>query len=92
MRNILFYFSMLCSIAMYAQKGVTSEVEKLSLEFKEIKKFDIQFTGEIDIPNELAKVKIEELNSHGKISNEGIGWIKNLLHRTNIIINWIRIE
>lgn len=30
MRNLLFCFSMLCSIAMYAQKGVTFEVEKLS--------------------------------------------------------------
>lgn len=75
--------------------GISIKVKEFPavlLEFKEIKKLEIQFTGEIDIPDELAKVKIEELNLHGKISNEGIKRIKNLLPQTNVIINGIRIE
>lgn len=75
--------------------GISIKVKEFPavlLEFKEIKKLEIQFTGEIDIPDELAKVKIKELNLHGKISNEGIKRIKNLLPQTNVIINGIRIE
>lgn len=76
-------------------KGISIKVKEFPtvlLEFKEIKKLEIQFTGEIDIPDELAKVKIAELNLHGKISNEGIKRIKNLLPQTNIIINETQIE
>ena len=52
----------------------------------------IQFTNEIDIPNELSEVKIGKLELSGKIAGKGIERIKELFPNTEIKINGARIS
>ena len=47
----------------------------------------MEFTDEIDIPDELAKVKIGELELSGRIDEEGIDRIRNLFPDTEIRVN-----
>lgn len=62
------------------------------LELKMIERLEIQFTDEIDIPEELAKVEIEKLYISGKIDDKGIERIKGLFPHTSIVINNEQIE
>lgn len=57
------------------------------LELTDIKKLEIQFTDEIDIPDELSKVKIGSLDLRGKITKKGIERIKGLFPTTKTKIN-----
>lgn len=54
---------------------------------KEIKKLSVTFLGDIEIPNEIAKVKINIFKLEGKISEEEIDRIRQLLPNTILIIN-----
>ena len=47
----------------------------------------MEFTDEIDIPDELAKVKIGELELSGRIDEEAIDRIRNLFPDTEIRVN-----
>ena len=47
----------------------------------------MRFINQIDIPDEISKIKIEHLELFGKISKEGIERIKRLLHDSDIKIN-----
>ena len=52
----------------------------------------IEFTNEIDIPNELSEVKIGKLELSGKIAGKGIERIKELFPNTEIKINGAQIS
>lgn len=67
------------------------EFPAILLELKEISRLDIKFIDKIDIPDEISKIKIENLVLYGKITKEGIERIKGLLPNTNIKINGSRI-
>lgn len=57
------------------------------LELTRVNKLKMEFTDEIDIPDELAKVKIGELELSGRIDEEGIDRIRNLFPDTEIRVN-----
>jgi hypothetical protein len=62
-------------------------VPKEILALNQIKGLSIYFTDEILIPDEMAKIKIEEFRMYGKISVEGIERIVKLFPNTVLIIN-----
>lgn len=75
-------------------RGVNLRVKEfpvILLELEEIKQLELTFINEIDIPDELSKVKIERLELSGKITEEGIQRIRTLLPDTDIKINGSRI-
>ena len=75
-------------------RGISSRVKEFPsvlLELTEIKKLEIRFINQIDIPDEISKIKIEHLELFGKISKEGIERIKRLLPDSDIKINGSRI-
>ncbi len=75
--------------------GISIKVKEFPpvlLELKEIKSLKIEFTNEIDIPNELSEVKIGKLELSGKIAGKGIERIKELFPNTEIKINGARIS
>lgn len=75
--------------------GISIKVKEFPpvlLELKEIKSLQIEFTNEIDIPNELSEVKIGKLELSGKIAGKGIERIKELFPNTEIKINGARIS
>ena len=63
------------------------EFPSILLKLEEIKQLELTFINEIDIPDELSKVKIERLELSGKITEEGIQRIKSLFPNTNLKIN-----
>lgn len=63
------------------------EFPPVLLELKEIKRLEIRFIDDIDIPDEISKIKIGSLVLYGKITKEGIERIKSLLPNTDITIN-----
>ena len=75
-------------------RGISIRVKEFPsvlLELTEIKKLEIRFINQIDIPDEISKIKIEHLELFGKISKEGIERIKRLLPDSDIKINGSRI-
>lgn len=75
-------------------KGISIRVNKFPqvlLELEEIIELEIRFTDEIDIPDELAKVKITRLRLFGRINKNGMQHIKELFPHTDIKINGNRI-
>jgi len=63
------------------------EFPSVLLELTRVNKLKMEFTDEIDIPDELAKVKIGELELSGRIDEEGIDRIRNLFPDTEIRVN-----
>lgn len=63
------------------------EFPTILLKLKKIKNLQLAFTDKIDIPDELAKVKIGKLDLSGKITQEGIKRIKKLFPTSIIRIN-----
>ena len=75
--------------------GISIKVKEFPpvlLELKEIKSLKIEFTNEIDIPNELSEVKIGKLELSGKSAGKGIERIKELFPNTEIKINGAQIS
>ena len=75
-------------------RGISIRVKEFPsvlLELTEIKKLEIRFINQIDIPDEISKIKIKHLELFGKISKEGIERIKRLLPDSDIKINGSRI-
>ena len=71
-------------------RGIAIRVKEFPsalLEIEEIKSLDISFIDEINIPDELSKVKIGKMVLSGKITEEGIQRIKSLFPNTNLKIN-----
>jgi len=64
-----------------------NRVPKEILTLDQIKGLEIFFTDEINIPDEMGKIKIEEFRMSGKISDEGIERIVKLFPNTMLIIN-----
>lgn len=91
---------LLSKLRMQAQEegigsGISIKVKEFPpvlLELKEIKRLKIQFTDEIDIPNELSEVKIKTLELSGKITQEGIERIRKLFPNTEVKINKVQIN
>lgn len=70
--------------------GISLRVKEfpvILLKLEEIKQLELNFIGKIDIPDELAKVKIKRLELSGDIDREGIDRIKKMFPNTAIIIN-----
>ena len=67
------------------------EFPSVLLELKEIKRLEIRFIDDIDIPDEISKLRIKSLVIYGKITKEGIERIKKLLPNTDIRINDLQI-
>ncbi len=70
--------------------GISLKVKEfpiILLKLDNIKNLQLQFKDEIDIPDELSKVKIGKLDLSGKITQEGIERIKKLFPTTIIRIN-----
>ena len=63
------------------------EFPSVLLELTRVNKLKMEFTDEIDIPDELAKVKIGELELSGRIDEEGLDRIRNLFPDTEIRVN-----
>ena len=70
----------------YIQIAVT-EFPTVLLEFKEIGYLGINFTNDIEIPDEFSTVKIDRLVLSGKITGKEIERIKALFPNSNILIN-----
>lgn len=68
------------------------EFPSFLLELKEIKILSLVFTDDIDIPDELAKVKIKTLELSGRITKEEIERLKNLFRNTQLTINGVEIN
>jgi len=68
---------------MVRVKSVPKEI----LDLREVRALDIYFVDEIDIPEEMGRMKIGRLNMRGKISQPGIDRILKLLPNTRITIN-----
>ena len=78
-----------------ADSGISIRVKEFPavlLELKKIRKLEIAFVDEIDIPDELAAVQIEQLMLSGKITEEGVERIRRLFPDTAIQINGNRIS
>ena len=67
------------------------EFPSVLLKLEEIKQLELTFINEIDIPDELSKVKIERLKLSGRITKEEMQRIKTLFPNTDIKINGSRI-
>lgn len=70
--------------------GINLKVKKfpaILLKLEEIKQLKIHFIDEIDIPDELSKVKIEDLELYGEITEEGINRIKRMFPDAGLKIN-----
>ena len=67
------------------------EFPSILLKLEEIKQLELTFINEIDIPDELSKVKIERLKLSGRITKEEMQRIKTLFPNTDIKINGSRI-
>lgn len=67
------------------------EFPPVLLELEEIKDLEISFVDEINIPDEISKVKIKKLRLSGLISREDKERIKRLLPNTDVIINGSRM-
>ncbi len=63
------------------------EFPTILLQLKEIKKLELHFVGDIQIPDEFAKVKVGKMILHGSITEEGIKRIKQLFPYTDVVIN-----
>lgn len=63
------------------------EFPAILLELKEIKRLELDFVGDIHIPDEFAKVKVEKMILHGRITEEGAERIKRLFPYTDVVIN-----
>lgn len=70
---------------------MVKEFPTILLKLKEIKQLELRFTDEIDIPSDLAKLKIGKMELSGKITQEGIQRIKDLFPHTDIKINGSQI-
>lgn len=71
-------------------EGVTLRVNEFPtvlLRFDVIKQLELAFIGKIDIPDELAKVEIKNLELSGEIDSDGIERIKKMFPNTKIRIN-----
>lgn len=68
------------------------EVPKQILDLDRVERLELAFRDRIDIPDELAKVKITELVLSGKIDNTEIKRIKKLFPNTHLKINQKKIE
>ena len=66
-------------------------LELVSILYMSLWLLEIRFINQIDIPDEISKIKIEHLELFGKISKEGIERIKRLLPDSDIKINGSRI-
>lgn len=78
-----------------ADSGISIRVKEFPavlLELKKIRKLEIAFVDEIDIPDELAAVQIKLLMLSGKITEEGVERIRRLFPDTAIQINGNRIS
>ena len=67
------------------------EFPSVLLKLEEIKQLELTFNNEIDIPDELSKVKIERLKLSGRITKKEMQRIKTLFPNTDIKINGSRI-
>lgn len=70
--------------------GINLKVKKIPamlLKLEEIKQLKIHFIDEIDIPDELSKVKIDDLELYGEITEEGINRIKRMFPDAGLKIN-----
>lgn len=63
------------------------EFPAILLKLKEIKQLEIYFIDEIDIPDEFSKVKVDDLELYGKITEEGIDRIKKMFPGIGLKIN-----
>jgi hypothetical protein len=57
------------------------------LELKEIKKLEISFLGDIQIPEEIGKIKIGRFQMSGMVTESEIERICKLLPKTRLRIN-----
>ena len=63
------------------------EFPAILLKLKEIKQLEIYFIDENDIPDEFSKVKVDDLELYGKITEEGIDRIKKMFPGIGLKIN-----
>ncbi|WP_298652600.1 DUF4419 domain-containing protein [uncultured Proteiniphilum sp.] len=68
------------------------EIPAAIFELKEIKKLEIAFIDEINIPEKLSEIKIETLRLSGKINDAEMKRIKKMFPDTQLIINRETIE
>ncbi|MDR2037289.1 MAG: DUF4419 domain-containing protein [Bacteroidales bacterium] len=64
-----------------------STVPEEILEMEEIRELSIDFTGKIQIPQEMKQIKIDRLNLSGEVSETEIKKIRELFPDTELIIN-----
>lgn len=69
-----------------------NKVPKEILEMKKINNLELNFIGEINIPDEMADIEINNLILNGKISESGIDRICKMLPNTTLTINKKKVQ